>query len=597
MCVFRCMFLSPRGMRHYTYGPYLCGEYSARAVISVTMLKNPGAVMRLIARTLFALCLFGLGSASIASVAEGKAAYNRADYRQAKELLEPYALAGNMHAQFLLGRMYANGEGVLQDYVRAHAWLNLAASYGHSEARTLRDRISPRMTPTQLAQAQSDARQFEPVPIPAPTRKKTPSPSIAQSAGQAPATARKSASKRPVSSKTSGRQTIRDIQTYLAELGYDPGPADGLMGRRTRAAIRAYQSHSGLPESGQPSADLRLALAIDLGYADPAPLGNSDGSETVASAPSSSRPNAPMATQPAFSNPDAPSPAPTSSATSASRETSGFGSVQGSLRKESAISELRGIAAEAERTGQADYRFITSLNRLLERHSHQQPNVIAFDDFADGEFDANPRWQVENGKFWVSQGQGLRTQVETVSDQRTAIGSSGGSGDVGAALLSAILSEIAKGSSRSSNARAAPVKATPAEIWLPANIPSNFSVTTKLLSGDPSGHLELGVFAERNLRIGYHVMYIGTQRRHLRLVRRSRSGEVTLDYFDQNARLEDGLAHTITLARDSRARITVTLDGQPIMSAVDYNFKGGFQGFTLINEGGNYALKSVEISH
>ena len=56
-------------------------------------------------------------------MAEGEAAYNRADYRQAKELLELYALAGNMHAQFLLGRMYANGEGVLQDYVRAHAWL------------------------------------------------------------------------------------------------------------------------------------------------------------------------------------------------------------------------------------------------------------------------------------------------------------------------------------------------------------------------------------------------------------------------------------------------------------------------------------------
>ena len=287
----------------------LCGEYSARAVISVTMLKNPGSVMRLIARTLFALCLFGLGSASIASVvAEGEAAYNRADYRQAKELLEPYALAGNMHAQFLLGRMYANGEGVLQDYVRAHTWLNLAASDGHSEG-TLRDRISPRMTPTQLAQAQSDARQFEPVPIHAPTRKKTPSPSIAQKRWASPSDCtRKSASKRPVSSKTSERQTIRDIQTYLAELGYDPGPADGLMGRRTRAAIRAYQSHSGLPESGQPSADLRLALAIDLGYADPAPLGNSDGSETVASAPSSSRPNAPMATQPAFSNPDARAP-------------------------------------------------------------------------------------------------------------------------------------------------------------------------------------------------------------------------------------------------------------------------------------------------
>ena len=583
--------------------------------MSFTVFKNPGFVMRLIARILFALCLFGVGNASTASVAEGEAAYNRTEYRQARDILEPYALAGNMQAQFLLGRMYANGEGVLQDYVRAHAWLNLAALYGHSEARTLRDRISPRMTPTQLAQAQSDARQFQPVPLPAPTRKKTASSSNSQGSEQASVPARRSDGK---------RQTIRDIQTYLSELGYDPGPADGLMGRRTRAAIRAYQSHSGLPENGQPSAELRLALAIDLGYADPAPLANSDASEAASSVPSSSQSTASVATQPAFSNPDAPSPAPVPSATqsnepvyvrearqsgastpqtstpstrSASQGGGGFRGVERSLPTESAIAELRDIVAEAERTGQADYRFITSLNRLVDRHSKQKRNIIAFDDFADGEFKANPRWQVESGRFWVSPGEGLRTQVETVNTQQAAIGSSSSNGDVGAALLSAILSEIAKGSSRGSNSRAAPVKATPAEIWLPANIPSNFSVTTKVLSGDPSGHLELGVFTERNLRIGYHVMYVGTQRRHLRLVRRSRSGEVTLDYFDQNVRFEDGQAHTLTLARDSRARITVTLDGQPVMSAVDYNFKSGFQGFTLINEGGNYAFKSVAISH
>ncbi len=31
-------------------------------------------------------------------------------------------------AQFLLGEMYENGQGVPQDYVQAHMWFNLAAS-------------------------------------------------------------------------------------------------------------------------------------------------------------------------------------------------------------------------------------------------------------------------------------------------------------------------------------------------------------------------------------------------------------------------------------------------------------------------------------
>jgi hypothetical protein len=39
---------------------------------------------------------------------------------------------------------------------------------------------------------------------------------------------------------------VRDIQAGLAALGYDPGPADGILGRRTRAAIEAFRGREGL---------------------------------------------------------------------------------------------------------------------------------------------------------------------------------------------------------------------------------------------------------------------------------------------------------------------------------------------------------------
>lgn len=41
----------------------------------------------------------------------------------------------------------------------------------------------------------------------------------------------------------------QQAQTRLAALGYDPGPLDGDLSPATRAAIRAYQSRSGLPET------------------------------------------------------------------------------------------------------------------------------------------------------------------------------------------------------------------------------------------------------------------------------------------------------------------------------------------------------------
>lgn len=40
--------------------------------------------------------------------------------------------------------------------------------------------------------------------------------------------------------------TTREIQQALADLGYDPGPVDGLPGPKTTAAIKAFQAHEGL---------------------------------------------------------------------------------------------------------------------------------------------------------------------------------------------------------------------------------------------------------------------------------------------------------------------------------------------------------------
>ncbi len=54
---------------------------------------------------------------------------------------------------------------------------------------------------------------------------------------------------------------VADTQGSLAQLGYDPGPADGLMGPRTEAAIREYQLDHGLLVDGRPSNELSRHVA------------------------------------------------------------------------------------------------------------------------------------------------------------------------------------------------------------------------------------------------------------------------------------------------------------------------------------------------
>ena len=43
---------------------------------------------------------------------------------------------------------------------------------------------------------------------------------------------------------------VRDIQAKLRERGFDPGPVDGLLGRRTCDAVKAYQKAAGMAVNG-----------------------------------------------------------------------------------------------------------------------------------------------------------------------------------------------------------------------------------------------------------------------------------------------------------------------------------------------------------
>jgi len=79
------------------------------------------------------------------------------DYREAAKWYRKAAGRGYADAQWALGNMYYNGDGVPQAYMMAHIWFNLAATNGHDLGADYRDKVAERMTPAQIAAAQSRA--------------------------------------------------------------------------------------------------------------------------------------------------------------------------------------------------------------------------------------------------------------------------------------------------------------------------------------------------------------------------------------------------------------------------------------------------------
>jgi localization factor PodJL len=171
-------------------------------------------------------------------------------------------------AQHNLATAYAEGKGIPQNYAKAAEWFTKAANAGLGASQYSLAMIHERGLVTgspdlakartwyEKAVAQGDAQASErlalierrlPLNKPPKTGEASPAPS-------APAVSSTPDAPAPVSAV--GRDEIREIQSLLAQMNFNPGPADGQMGRRTVDAIRLYQQFAGIEIDGAPTKEL-----------------------------------------------------------------------------------------------------------------------------------------------------------------------------------------------------------------------------------------------------------------------------------------------------------------------------------------------------
>jgi murein L,D-transpeptidase YcbB/YkuD len=73
-------------------------------------------------------------------------------------------------------------------------------------------------------------------------------------------------SEHPAVDRFLNRGNIQVAEAHLQDVGFDPGPVDGIYTAQTQAAVRAYQARYGLPVSGLLDYTTRLQLIPGLDY-------------------------------------------------------------------------------------------------------------------------------------------------------------------------------------------------------------------------------------------------------------------------------------------------------------------------------------------
>ena len=195
-----------------------------------------GAVSLIAALTLSAV-------AARADYDKGQAAWDASRHVEAVQEWRAAARANDARAMLALGRAFAKGLGVPQDFVEAHKWLNLAAGRGSAAAVAERDKLAAEMTAAERAEARKLARAWRPGGTGTATARPSAAPpkSVAAPARLGPPPAR----------------ALKEAQTLLAALGYKPGTPDGKWGRRS---IQAYQGF--LRDVGMQPSDVLTPAAL-----------------------------------------------------------------------------------------------------------------------------------------------------------------------------------------------------------------------------------------------------------------------------------------------------------------------------------------------
>lgn len=244
--------------------------------------------------------------------------------------------------------------------------------------------------------------------------------------------------------------------------------------------------------------------------------------------------------------------------------------------------KLNKLIDEAEKARAADPMFLKDLRDLANGVTNPYPNVVLDDAFADGNFTANPAWQVLSGAYFIESGWGLRNRILQKQPETTQSNS-------GDDLAKVLLGTIIK--------RAAGVQdsQTPTEnvITTRARVSNAFAMEFEVYSAQSGGHFEIGVFQGDTATVGYRLLYVSGK--GVQLHRVGSRGSSLLQSSADAITLEDKKFHSVQWTRATDGTLRVAIDGTEVLSVVDRGFSDPFDGLRISDQGGDFIVKRVTV--
>ncbi|WP_417513029.1 hypothetical protein [Minwuia sp.] len=264
------------------------------------------------------------------------------------------------------------------------------------------------------------------------------------------------------------------------------------------------------------------------------------------------------------------------------------------------LDELDSLIRQGKRDKAASPKFLSDLEEALKRHRKAErkqdrrearrderedsrdsavPNIS--DNFADGNFTANPRWNLVQGDWFIARGNRLFSFVAFEKDKPLTESEKLGQ------LFGALLGANTRSSEQSVS--------EPSTIFLPGKITNAFDLSAKLMSDDRAGGvLEVGVYQGSDGRNGYRIQFTDGKAKLIRV-----GSSVTLIgqtnfRFPASANNQPG-TYDLRWVRSPSGRIQAFVGRDRLFDVTDNGFRDPFDGFRMVNAGGRHGLDSINI--